>query len=131
MKFVYRHRPLRIRRGGALLLLIVALLLVILGALQALLRGEIASQRNATQRFQSQALIRAIETAQSASVDWSTPVVLPVNEADDETIIVKANEDKTELTATWLVQDQVIRTMTRTMNMASNSQDSKPNSENQ
>ena len=112
------HRP---RKGGAFLLLIVALLVVIVGATQAMLMGEIRSQQNERQRSKTNALIRAMEIAQSIDHDWETSVELPIAQSAKQTspakqsIQISTNADKSILKASWVVEDRTVASIVRPM----------------
>jgi type II secretory pathway pseudopilin PulG len=104
------------RSGAAFLLLVVALLLVVLGATQALLRGEIASQRNRRQQLQADTLQRAIVSLRDAGVDWQFPVELPID--DHQRIVIAVDKQKTQVTAHWMsgqsIQNTVVRDFVQT-----------------
>ena len=101
------------RRGAAFVLLVVAILMVVLGAWQALLRGEVSSRRNDRDRAQSITMARAIEVA--SSLKTQDAVVLPVDESTKQEIKVAPNDDKTLWVANWIMDGEIVKTISRPM----------------
>ncbi len=99
------------RNGAAFLIMVVALLVVILAASNAMLRGEVASQRNQRKRMQTDTLLRSIAATESMHHDWQTDLVLPIDQ--DQSIHITANDDKTQLTAKWLRGTKTQNSITR------------------
>ncbi len=99
------------RTGAAFLLLVVALLLVVLGATQAMLRGEIASQRSRQQQLQTDTLERAIISTRNVNLDWKSTVELPID--DRQRIVISVDRKKTQLTAHWMSGHDIHNTVVR------------------
>lgn len=99
------------RSGAAFVLLVVAVLMVVLGAWQALLRGEVSSRRNDRNRAQTATLSRAIELA--SSLQANDPIVLPIDESTNQEINVAPNEQKTLWIANWIIDGEVVNTISR------------------
>ncbi len=107
-----QHR--KSRRGAAFVLLIAAVLFVVLGAWQAMLRSEVSSRRNDRDRTQTQTMIRAIELA--GSLDRKEEIVLPVDETTKQEIKVAPDNDKKVWVANWIVDGEVVKTISRPLN---------------
>ncbi|QDT12048.1 hypothetical protein [Planctomycetes bacterium K23_9] len=116
------------RRSGAVyVILVVALLLVVLGASAAMLRGEVASQRNSASQMKSDTLLRAITAAKNLQFDRTNEIVLPID--SDQKIVITANADKTQLTAKWLRRDKLQQSITRSMKLQSDDSESESEDE--
>ncbi|MGB7346230.1 MAG: hypothetical protein WBD20_18575 [Pirellulaceae bacterium] len=115
------HQP---RKGGAFIILVVALLVVVLGATQAMLRGEVGSQRNEQTRTKTDALERALAAAELLDHDWQSELRFPIDQT--QAVLIKANDPQTQLTASWISRETVQASITRAVERSSdNENDSK------
>ena len=101
------------RKGGAFIILVVALLIVVLGASQAMVRSEIASQRNSSERMQIDTLLRAISATNVLHSIDGDDVVLPID--DRKEVRVSRDESKNLITAKLIQDDRVLQTITRVL----------------
>ena len=94
-------------------MLVMMILLVILSATQWLARASLTHQQGESDRLRARSMLAAMSRAQTLTSDWTKPLRLPVDEANDEWILVKANADRTLLTATWLRGETEVTRLTR------------------
>ncbi|GAA5506045.1 hypothetical protein [Novipirellula caenicola] len=98
-----------VRRGAAFLLLVVVVLMVVVEATRTMLVGEFSLRKSETERTRVRTMIAAIDAVGAlgeGSVD------LPVNEANQERIVVSLGEDQ-QITARWMRGDHVVDQLTR------------------
>ncbi len=101
------------RRGAGFLMLVMMILLVIISATQWLVTASLANQQGESDRLRARSMLAAMNQAQALQSDWTTPLRLPIAKNNQERIEVKANADRTLLTAIWLRGDTEVSRLTR------------------
>ena len=101
------------RRGAGFLMLVMMILLVIISATQWLVTASLANQQGESDRLRARSMLAAMNQAQALQSDWTTPLRLPIAKNNEERIEVKANADRTLLTAIWLRSDTEVSRLTR------------------
>ena len=101
------------RRGAAFLLLVMMVLLVILAATQWLATATIANQQHENAGLHARSLGAALRQAQTLSLDWDQPLLLPIADNQKERIEIRADANMTTLTAIWMRGETEIARMSR------------------